>query len=451
MIINENLIKDGITARLLGRLINKHEEQIYRYHKLHEYYIGNHDILNRSRQSDAAVNNRAVCNHAKYIVDMAQSYLVGNPITYSASEGVDIEALKNAYLEQGIDALDSELVKNTNIYGRAYELVYADENSKPRSVYIPPMCAFVCYSQTAEKKPLFGVHYYRETDVDGRVERVCCNVYDGDYIYRFSANQDNFGSLVLDSTERHYFGGVPIIEYDNNADKQGDFEQLVPLIDAYNILQSDRVNDKEQFVDAFLFLTGIDIDGEQAKKLKEEKILMGYDGAKAEYLSKVMSESDVKVLRDDLKEDIHRFSMVPDLSDESFGNNLSGVAIKYKLLGFEQMIKNKERYFAKGLRKRLFLYNNFLALKGTMQTVPLHRVDIIFTRNLPANNNETSQMIKNLENIVSNETLLGQLDFVTDAKEEAAAAEKEATEKMRSTMSAMDYRDYSKEIKTNEE
>lgn len=70
------------------------------------------------------------------------------------------------------------------------------------------------------------------------------------------------------------------------------------------ILESDRVNDKEQFVDAFLFLVGIDLDSEQAKKLREERILMGYDGASAEYLSKVMSESDVQVLRDSLKTDI---------------------------------------------------------------------------------------------------------------------------------------------------
>ena len=77
-----------------------------------------------------------------------------------------------------------------------------------------------------------------------------------------------------------------------------------------------------------------------------------------------MTEADIKVLRDDLKQDIHKFSMVPDLSDESFGGNLSGVAIKYKLLGFEQHIKNKERYFTRSLRERFRLYNNFLNVKG---------------------------------------------------------------------------------------
>lgn len=156
---------------------------------------------------------------------------------------------------------------------------------------------------------------------------------------------------------------------------------------------------------------------------------MGYEGAKAEYLSKVMSESDIKVLRDDLKEDIHRFSMVPALTDESFGNNLSGVAIKYKLLGFEQAVKNKERYISKTLRKRFELYNNFLALRGEMAHVPSHRVDIIYNHNLPANNLETAQMISYLETIVPHETLLGQLSFIADPAEETELKQKEDAEK----------------------
>jgi SPP1 family phage portal protein len=142
-----------------------------------------------------------------------------------------------------------------------------------------------------------------------------------------------------------------------------------------------------------------------------------------------MTESDIQVLSDSIKADIHKFSCVPDLSDESFGNNLSGVAIKYKLMGFEQQVRNKERYIASSLKKRFALYNNYLSIKGIMQNVPVHRVDIVFTRNLPVNNLETAQMINYLNELVTRETLLGQLDFVGDPKEEAELAKKEQTEK----------------------
>lgn len=418
MIIDKSIVNNGISIELLNELIQQHGCLYERYDKLEAYYKGKHDILNRSRQSSDVANHTIVCNHAKYITDMSVSYLAGNPITYSVSEGFDIEPLKNEYLQQDISNTDNELIKDVSIFGRAYELIYVDESTNPRSVRLNRKNAFVVYDNSARKEPLFGVHYYRRFNVSGTCIGVMCTVYTSNMIYEYSSSQDNWKSMELENEQEHYFGAVPLIEYNNNDERQGDFEQVITLIDAYNLLQSDRVNDKEQFVEAFLFLSGIDLDTEQAKKLKKERILLGFEGSDARYLSKVMSESDVEVLRDCLKNDIHRLSMVPDLSDESFGNNLSGVAIKYKLMGFEQAVKNKERYITKGIRRRLMLYINFLCTKGSMSQIPLHRIDVIFTRNLPVNELEISQMIQNLSGIVSNETLLEQISFISDSKEE---------------------------------
>ena len=110
--------------------------------------------------------------------------------------------------------------------------------------------------------------------------------------------------------------------------------------------------------------------------------------------------------------------MVPNMSDENFANNSSGVAIRYKLLAFEQNIKNKERYMEKGLMERFELYNNFLVKMSKMQEVPIEEVDAVFKRNLPSNDFETSQMINNLADFLPAETLVSQLSFVKDASEE---------------------------------
>ena len=425
MIIDENLIKDGVSVQLLAQLIEKHSRCIQRYDKLWNCYIGKHEILNRTKKSKGAANNRIVVNHAKYIVDMAHSYLVGNPVTYTSSEDYDIEPLKNEYFEQDIASVDSEIVKQAGIFGHTYELIYANEQSKPRSAVINPKSAFVCYSQTVEKRPLFGVHYYRKYNIDGSCTGVVCNVYDSKCIRTYESEKDDFNGLELREEQPHYFGIVPLIEHRNNEEEQGEFEQNINAIEAYNLIMSDRVNDKEQFVNAFLFLSGLEIDSEQAKDLKEERILMGEIGSDAKYLHKIMNEADIKVLRDDLKEDIYQTSLTPDLADDAFGSNLSGVAIRYKILGFEQKTKNKQRIFSKSFRMRFEAYNNFLVTLNKMTVVPSHRVDIIFTYNLPANELEISQMISNLKDMASNETLLGRLPFVTDAKEEAKLAQKE--------------------------
>ncbi|MCH5212256.1 MAG: phage portal protein [Oscillospiraceae bacterium] len=420
MIIDERIIANGITVEILAKLIRKHEMNAGKFRKYYDYYIGKHDILNHTKDTRGAANNRVVCNHAKYIVDIARAYLVGNPVKYEVSKGYDIEKIKDAYLEQNIEHIDGELVKNVGIYGRAYELVYATPASEPRSAFIEPTKAFVVYNDDCTHFPLFGVYYYRTFNLDGAVSGCVCNVYTENEIFTYENDTDAWEGMRLTYQAGHYFGDVPLIEYRNNEERQGDCEQLIPLIDAYNKLQSERVNDKEDFVNSFLFLKDLLLDSEDVRKLKRERILMGDKDSDAKYLNKIMAESDIKTLRDDLKSDIHRFSTVPDLTDEKFAGMQSGIAIRYKLLGFGQTTKNKEEMTSAGLKKRFKLYNHYLSILGGMKNVPLHRVDVIFTYNLPVNNLENAQMLNYLGDDVSLETKLSQLDFISDPKEEAA-------------------------------
>ena len=220
-----------------------------------------------------------------------------------------------------------------------------------------------------------------------------------------------------------------MIEYKNNPEFLGDFEPVISLIDAYNLLQSDRVNDKEQLVDAILCMYGMDFDDEQAEQLRNSRMLANIpaDG-RVEYLVKTLQEGDVDILRQTIENDIHKISMVPNMSDQNFIGNSSGVAIRYKLLAFEQNIKNKERYMEKGLMERFKLYNNFLVTKSKMQEVPIEEVDAVFKRNLPSNDFEISQMINNLADYVDAETLISQLSFIKDASEIVELKKKEKEE-----------------------
>lgn len=124
-----------------------------------------------------------------------------------------------------------------------------------------------------------------------------------------------------------------------------------------------------------------------------------------EWLTKETHESDADVLRRALSEDIHKFSMVPDLTDEQFAANASGVAMRYKLLGLEQLTGVKERYFREGLRCRVRLFAHYLALLGEREIVP-ERVRFIFTRSLPVNDTEQAQIVRELHGIVPDEQLL---------------------------------------------
>ena len=403
-----------ITNQVLNDVIAYNERFKERFTKLENYYLGKHSILERSKD-DRLSNNKVMVNHAKYITDTNVGYLLGNPVDYQASVGYDIEPLLDAYKKQTINDLDSEIAKDVSIFGLQYEYVYANEKAEPKSCEVDNKNTIIVYDDTVEHNKLFGLiyrpikkgttfKYWEIIYVDKTVKRV------------YKSYSKNLQQVGVD--EPHAFGDVPIICYKNNPEFMGDFEPVISLIDAYNLLQSDRINDKEQLVDAILVFYGMDFDSEQADALRESRMLANVPSdARAEYLTKMLQEGDVDILRQNIESDIHKISMVPNMSDQNFVGNSSGVAIRYKLLAFEQNIKNKERYMEKGLMERFKLYNNFLFTQSKMGEIPVEEVDAVFKRNLPSNDLEIAQMINYLADYLDSETALSQLSFIKDASE----------------------------------
>ena len=403
-----------ITNQILNDVIEYNERYKARYEMLENYYLGKHDIMNRYKD-DRLKNNKVMVNHAKYITDTNVGYLLGNPVDYQASEGYDIEPLIDAYKKQTINDLDSEIAKDVSIFGCQYEYVYANEKAEPVSCEVDNKHTVIVYDDTVEHNKLFGL-IYREVKKGDKLDYYEIIYVDKNVKRTYKSYSKTLRQVGKEET--HAFGDVPIICYKNNPELLGDYEPVLSLIDAYNLLQSDRINDKEQLVDAILCLYGMDFDVEQAEMLHESRMLANLptDG-RVEYLVKTLQESDVDILRQNIENDIHKISMVPNMSDVNFVGNSSGVAIRYKLLAFEQNIKNKERYMEKGLMERFKLYNNFLITMSKMQEVPVEEVDAVFKRNLPSNDFEISQMISNLSDVVDTETLISQLSFVKDASE----------------------------------
>ena len=417
-----------INATVIKEAINYNEKRRERFDTLDRYYIGDQDILHREKP-DLLHNNKVMINHAKYIVDTNVGYLLGNPVEYQASDKINIDAVLDCYKKQTMNDNDSEIAKNCAIFGLQYEYVFANEDAEPESAILDVRNTIIAYDNTIKHNKMFAVNYRpifkKPNDTDPEYYDVI--FVDNKVVRNYRLKGDN---LILDKEDSHAFKEVPMIEFVNNKDYLGDFETVVSLIDAYNLIQSDRVNDREQLVDAILCFYGMKFTPEQMAELKEHRMISNIpmDG-KIEYLIKTLNESDTDILRKNIENDIHKISMTPNLADENFANNSSGVAISYKLLAFDQNIKNKERYFERGLMERFRLYNNFLNTKSSMSIVPTEEVDAIFKRNLPRNDYETSQMILNLQGIVDKELLVSQLSFVRDSKEtvELAAKEDETT------------------------
>lgn len=169
---------------------------------------------------------------------------------------------------------------------------------------------------------------------------------------------------------------------------------------------------------------------EAMKKLKKEKLLEMPDTSKAEYLTRTYDESGVEILKKAIEQDIHKFSHIPCMTDGSFGGNVSGVAMEFKLLGMENITKIKTRYYKKGLRKRLRIFANYLNTRSGIQT-DVKGIATVFSRAMPKNLLEISQYVANLWGKVSKKTLLSQIPFVNDPDEELKSVEKEEQENLK--------------------
>ena len=266
------------------------------------------------------------------------------------------------------------------------------------------------------------MRYYEDYDYVEDNTYTIVEVIDSKMVRRYKLDT----GLSLLEEYPHYFSMVPVAIFKNNEDETGDFEQVISLIDAYDKMESDSLNDFEYFVDAYLALYGFTADAEDIAQMKENRVLLMDEGTSAEWLIKQTSDAYVENMKNRLDKDIHKFAKCPNMSDEEFASNASGIAIKFKLLGTENLVSIKERKFKRGLQQRLELMSmiNSVLREG----FDWRAIDIVFTRNIPSNDTDIANMVNTLKDIVSEETLLAQIPFVEDVQTELEKLKKEREE-----------------------
>ena len=418
--------QEELSREDIASLLFRHtQEAVPRVLKLKRYYAGDHDILRKLERANGAPNNKIVANYCEYITNMNTGFFMGQPVAYSsATENEENVETLGAVLKYNDEAAHNiRLAEEASITGDAYEIIYTDADAEIRFAAVPSEQIIVVTDSSLEENLLYAVRRFWVKDVAGSTRHEYVDVYDRAYIthYRhYSGHLEQLGE-----PEPHYFDDVPVVEYPNNEHHRGDFEGIITLVDAYDKAQSLTLDDMEDFTDAYLILKGMGgTTGDDAKELRKNKILSLDEGGSAEWLIKNLNDSYIENIKTRLQNDIHKFSSVPDMSDDSFAGNASGVAIKYKLLGMEQIRSRKERCFKKGLQRRIEIIAGMLRTKSKAD-IDFRDINITFTANLPANLQEQAQIVSQLDGMISRKTLLSLLPFVTDPKEEMEELDKE--------------------------
>ena len=406
----------------IEELLKEHKINQTRYEKLKRYYSAKHDILNRQVQNPKKANNRIVNDYPGYITDTITGYFMGQPIRYTSKDDNKTYMDKLTDINEANNEQDhnAEMAKNMSIYGEAYELLYIDDEANIRFAALEPDEVIPKFKEEFGNTLEYAARLYEKKLRDKCIQKL--EVYYKDHIEYYEKD----GTIIkLMEIRPHYFGRVPIIYYVNNNERMGDFEKVISLIDEYDKRSSDNSNELENTRNAYLKLKNMaGTDDDDLKKCDESGVFKLEEDQDIDYLIKQINDTYIQNNLTNTDNNIHKFSKVPNLSDESFAGNLSGVAIAFKLWPLEQVAVIKERKFKTGLKRRLKLITTILNLTGG--NFDYQDISVKFVRNIPQNVVELVEISSKLIGMIDDESALALLPFVDDPA--ATIAKRDAQE-----------------------
>ena len=385
------------------------------------YYIGNQKIMRKQASDIGKPCNRVMTNYCYNIVQNYKGYLTGIDIAYSSDQELDM--VFDVLNYNDCHTIDSQLLQDALIYGVAYEIAYIDEWGKHRFKTLNPMTCFPIYDNTLNQDLKYAVRLYMDDLIEK--DSYIVEVYSDKWVRTYKSTM-GFKSFNLIKEEPHYFGMVPITVFQLNENRKSIFDQVITLQDAYNELLSAEVDDFQSFADAYLVLKGMmGTDPEDLADMKRNRALLLDSDADASYLTKNISDTQIENMLSNINDAIHKIANSPDFNDEKLLAQ-SGIAMRYKLVGFENASSAIEAEMRKALQRRIELICAIANLKGSESV--WRDIKITFTRNLPTNLTETAQVVNSLRGLVSDQTLLSLLPFITDTQAEMdrLAEEKQA-------------------------
>ena len=365
---------------------------------LYAYYKGRQPVLNRQKEVRPEIKNTVVENRANEIVSFKVGYLMGEPIQYvsrsdSKSVADKITTLNGYCLSEDKAAKDKELADWFHICGTAYRMVLPDSvferesDEAPFEIYtLDPRFAFVVYANSIGEPPVMGVKYIKRSD-----GAVIYSIYTKDRYFEV----ENQSMIVREEAQSL---GIPIIEYPANNARLGAFEIVLPLLDAINTVDSNRLDGVEQFVQALMLFHNVDISGDDFSKLRDEGAIKFKDidpqyKAEIEYLTSELNQSQTQTLVDHLYNTVLTICGMPNRNGgTSTSDTGSAVIMRDGWSAAEARAKDSELMFKLSEKEFLKLVLRICSDLSDLE-LKLSDVEVRFTR-------------RNYENISQKATVL---------------------------------------------
>lgn len=388
----EHISAENVVS-VLRKAVLVHSKNQNEIQYLWDYYRGKTPILAKTKEVRETINHKVNVNRAAEIVTFKRGYGFGEPIQYirrGSDESLtdDIAALNEYMFAEGKQAKDSTLAEWMYVCGIGMRMVLpGHEVDEPFKIYtLDPRYSFVVRYNGLGEPVVMGVKFVKREN--GLIRY---SVYTKDRYFEIEGDE-------IQVSQGHVLGDIPIFIYQANQAQTGAFEIVLPLLDAINELESNRMDDVVQYVNSFLALLGGTIDEETAAKLDEFKMLCLPEGVDAKYLSGQMQQGDIQVQVDDLYGAVLTITGTPNRNGGSSTSDTgSAVIMRDGWEMAESHMKSVENEF-KSAEKR-FLKMVLRILRDTVGTkLTLKDVEAKFSRRNYDNLQTKSQVLVSMLN-----------------------------------------------------
>ena len=382
---------------VLRKAMSVHELNRSEIEYLWKYYKGDQPILTRTKTVRPEICNKIVENRANEIVSFKVGYLCGEPIQYvgrNSDETITsgIGTLNEYMFLVDKPALDQEVVEWDMICGTANRMVLDNDRYEAESDEAPfdiltldPRDSFVVYSNDVKRRRMMGVKY--NTDEHG--------------FKTYSVYTDNLCFTIegdkVTAVAPHGLGAEPIIEYPANNARLGAFEIVLPLLDAINNIESNRMDGIEQFIQAFVKFINCDITKEDFESLKDLGAIKvkSVDGQNADVdiVTNELNQQQTQTLKDDAYQAVLTICGMPNRNGGSSTSDTgSAVLLRDGWSLAESRAKDSELMFKRSEKETLRLVLKLCSGLADLD-LKLKDIDMKFTRRNYDNIQSKSQVL----------------------------------------------------------
>ena len=429
--------KEALSKEDVVRLLQESEIFSTKYTTNEDYFYGKHKILQRTFDDKSKPNNQVMCNIPKYIVQVRTGFFSSSPLTLESENPEYLKDIRKVLEYNDFKQIFNQLDTYCSIYGHSFLVMYMNEEGRISFTAQNPTDWIYVRDNSLEQKPKFAIRYYAWWDDVENLQMYDIELYTDKEIINYEGSPVDLKEV---SRRPHYFNGLPVIEFMENESRQGAYENVISLIDTYELMLSDTANTINYFSDCYLVLTGMqETQAEDIARMKNDRVLLVPEGCEASFLTKNVSENYNENMLKRLQEQIFVVACTPLLSDSSFSSNSSGVAIQFKLFSMEKSVQLKENIFRAGFNRMFNLIKDMINLYERKSYTEDDRIIQTFTRSLPMDLSALADSISKLNGVVSRRTLMSQLDFVSDAtlEENQLRAEQEEAMEMEAKKAKM--------------